>query len=393
MPDSPTPKQYPCPTCGSEARWDPAEHALVCISCETRAPADDELNGLDGQDIKEHILTLRLRNAPDSERGWQSEKQELRCETCGAISVLDQDCMTGGCTFCGSSVLSSYTELKPSLRPESVLPFKITESQVRESVRMWYGRQWLAPAALKTRAMTDTVRGMYIPCWTFDARASAHWTATTGSGENRSIGFSGNEESGHVEVQFDDVLVPASQGLNHDMLTELEPFPTNELKPYHPGFLAGWPVERYHLDLANAAVLGRQRMDRQMKSICAERNRNQKHRGLQISTNYSEQTFKHVLVPVWILNYLFAGEPYQVLVNGYTGKITGSFPVSRAKISTCAIAAVAVALPVAFYHPVLVTLGAVAALALYLSVRRSYKSTLETFPSSTPPYVRSLRPK
>jgi hypothetical protein len=39
------------------------------------------------------------------------------------------------------------------------------------------------------------------------------------------------------------------------MLRRIEPFPTKELVPYNAGFLSGWVVERYQIDLVAAAQL------------------------------------------------------------------------------------------------------------------------------------------
>ena len=54
-----------------------------------------------------------------------------------------------------------------------VLPFKITQGQVREQIRRWYASKWLAPNALKSRALVDRLHGVYIPYWTFDALVDA----------------------------------------------------------------------------------------------------------------------------------------------------------------------------------------------------------------------------
>ena len=56
------------------------------------------------------------------------------------------------------------------------------------------------------------------------------------------------------------------------------------------------------------------------------------HRGLRIYPDYSEETFKHILVPAWILNYDYGRSRHQVLINGYTGAIAGQYPKSAWKI-------------------------------------------------------------
>jgi hypothetical protein len=47
---------------------------------------------------------------------------------------------------------------------------------------------------------------------------------------------------------------------------------------------------------------------------------------------YSNQTFKHILVPVWLLSYDYGAKKYQVVANGYTGVIAGNYPYSAWKI-------------------------------------------------------------
>jgi hypothetical protein len=48
---------------------------------------------------------------------------------------------------------------------------------------------------------------------------------------------------------------------------------------------------------------------------------------------FSGQTFKHILVPVWLLSYLYGTKSYQVVVNGATGRMAGEYPKSAWKIA------------------------------------------------------------
>ena len=41
------------------------------------------------------------------------------------------------CEFCGSPALVPYEALKPPITPSSLLPFQVSEAQVRETVRHW----------------------------------------------------------------------------------------------------------------------------------------------------------------------------------------------------------------------------------------------------------------
>ena len=56
-------------------------------------------------------------------------------------------------------------------------------------------------------------------------------------------------------------------------------------------------------------------------------------RNLQVDADYSQQTFKHVLVPLWIVAYNYGSRTFQVLVNGQSGRIAGKHPYSWIKIA------------------------------------------------------------
>jgi hypothetical protein len=282
----------------------------------------------------------------------------VRCQSCQAISVFDPERVGQRCDFCGSSALVRYEEIKEAFRPESLLPMKISETQVRDSIRRWYGTRWFAPNKLKIAALTDTVKGLYIPYWTFDAQVHADWTAESGYHYYETESYTDSEgktqtrqvqktrwepSSGELDHFFDDELVPASRGVQPELLRRVEPFPTKELAPYQPGFLSGWVVERYQIDLVAAAQTARQEMDAEMEKLCGEEVPGDTYRNLDVESDYSGQTFKHILVPLWLLTYNYGARNFQVVINGYTGTIAGKYPKSWVKILFAVLAAAAVA--------------------------------------------------
>ena len=56
---------------------------------------------------------------------------------------------------------------------------------------------------------------------------------------------------------------------------------------------------------------------------------------------YSNITFKHILLPVWVSAYRYEGKVYRFLVNARTGEINGDRPYSVAKIALTVIAIIA----------------------------------------------------
>jgi hypothetical protein len=226
---------------------------------------------------------------------------------------------------------------------------------VREQIRRWYASKWLAPGKLKSRALVDRVRGVYIPYWTFDAQSVCPWTAEAGHYYYTTETYRDNKghtqtrqvrhvrwepAAGEVRHFFDDEPVPGTHGVSHALLQEVEPFPTTELVPYATAFLSGFVVEHYQIVLLDAAQNSQEAMTRKLFEMCAAEIPGDTYRNLEIHPVFSAQTFKHILVPVWLLSYLYGTKSYQVVVNGYTGVMAGQYPKSAWKIAFLVLLAI-----------------------------------------------------
>ena len=77
--------------------------------------------------------------------------------------------------------------------------------------------------------------------------------------------------------------------------------------------------------------------------MCASQVPGDTHRNLQVRADYAGQTFKHILVPVWLLSYVYGRKSYQVVANGCTGSIAGDRPYSWVKILLAILAGLLVA--------------------------------------------------
>ncbi len=377
-------QKFNCPSCGAEATWDPAKQSLVCGYCGTIAPMqppDSPTTGI------EHDLVAALGAIGDDQRGWDTTRASVKCQSCQAITVFEPTRAAQRCDFCGSAAIIPVEEQMRPIRPESLLEFKLAETDVREAIRAWYGARWFAPNKLGTRALTDTVHGIYIPYWTFDSQVSADWSAMSGDyyyEDESYIDSNGNRQtrserkirwypsSGHLDHFFDDEHVPATRGVEIELLNKIEPFPTTtDLKPYDPGFLSGWTVEQYQIDLIAAAQHARQTMETKTQQLCSQQVPGDTHRDLEVNADFSQQTFKHVLVPVWLLAYTYGSQSYQVVVNGYTGAIAGRYPKSWIKI-------------------VLLVLAILSVVATLLLLAGSLRSKPDTQPDQTPSRILDL---
>jgi hypothetical protein len=351
--------KHPCAACGAQAEWNPRKQRLVCPFCGTEAPYAVVDAGSGRVVIEELDLVRALRELPDEARGWQAEKRSVQCRSCKAVCVFDPERVGQNCEFCGSPSLVDYQEIKAPIRPQSLLAFRVGEAQVRENMRRWFGSHFLAPGALKRRGLVDTVHGVYVPYWTFDAHAECPWQAeaghyyyttetyrdSQGKTQTRQVQHVRWEPaSGLVRHDFDDEPVPGSHGLDLGLLKSIEPFPTQELVPYDTAYLSGFVVEHYQVVLLDAAKRAEDAMGAKLHEMCAAEVPGDTYRNLVIEPTYSGQTFKHILVPVWLLRYDYGARAFQVLVNGYTGAIAGHYPKSFWKIFFLVLGALLVVL-------------------------------------------------
>jgi hypothetical protein len=345
--------KHACAACGAQAEWNPAKLSLVCSFCGTIAPFSVDASGA----IVELDLVRALRELPYEARGWLPDRRSVQCQSCKAVSVFDPERVGQNCGFCGSPNLIAYDEIKAPIRPQSLLAFKVSQGDVREQMRRWYAGKWLAPNSLRTRAFVDRVHGVYLPYWTFDAHAVCPWEAEAGHYYYTTESYRDNKgrqqtrqvrhvrwepASGEVRHFFDDEPVPGTHGVSAALLKQIEPFPTSELVPYDTAFLSGFVVEHYQLVLLDAAEHSQEQMKLKLYEMCGQQVPGDTHRNLEIHPTFSGQTFKHVLVPVWLLTYIYANKPWQVVVNGYTGRIAGDYPKSWWKIALLVLLALIV---------------------------------------------------
>ena len=349
--------KHPCPECGADLQWNAVRQALACPYCGTVVPWAQGKEPEPGAGVVEQDLLDALSN-PAAGRGWGDEagsaRREVQCQSCHAISVFVDGKVARRCDFCGSPSIIEHASLNDAITPQSLLPFKISDAQMRASLRQWYGSRWFAPSKLKSAALTDTLSGVYRPYWTFDAQASARWRAEAGHYYYETESYrdaKGNLQSrqvrqvrwvpaaGSLDHFFDDVLVPGTMGVHPALLRQIEPFPTlTDLQPYSPGFVRGWTVERYQIDLGKAEKLNQQAMQQQMQVLCGHQVPGDTFRNLQVDARFEGRTFKHILVPVWLVSYTYGARSFQVVANGYTGAIAGEQPYSWVKITLAVLA-------------------------------------------------------
>ena len=359
--------RYPCKQCGADLRFSPGETGLKCEHCGFQQTIEAEAGSGAGpwdkpaktKAFQEHPLAKGLSN--DLPATASAEVRATKCPNCGANVEFGGASHATECPFCaGPIVIDTGAERK--IKPQAVIPFALDERSAHQAMVAWLGRLWFAPNRLLEftragRAMT----GVYVPYWTFDADTRSQYTGAKGVHyyETRTVtvNVNGKTETRQEQVQktrwypasgtvargFDDVMAIASNALPTHLGEGLEPWDLSQLQPYKPDYLAGFQAEGYTVALADGNATARQKMAGVIEEDVRHDIGGDVQRIDTVATNYSDETFKHILLPIWIAAYKYNSKTYRFLVNGQTGEVQGERPYSVWKISFAALAVAVVA--------------------------------------------------
>lgn len=340
------PIRFPCSGCGAQMIFDTETQQMKCTYCgslapieQPRYPSEPTEYELDFADEQDQAL-----------KDWGTEQQAVQCENCGAQMLLPAAQTAALCAFCGSPKVLPQGD-PDSIRPESIIPFHISKDEANALFLKWKKKKWFVPGAFKKQQTRSTVSGIYVPFWTFDAQTDSDYSAEVGTyhyrTETRTRTVDGKTEtyeeqvrytvwhwtSGSYERFFNDVLVPASKQHDIRLMEQFDDFSLEDLRPYKPEYLSGFVAERYTVPLREGWSDAVSRMDDSLEDSIRRQIGGDELRNLSIDTQYSERTYKHILLPLWNASYTYKEKVYRYMVNGETGSISGKVPRSGWKIT------------------------------------------------------------
>ncbi len=348
-------RTYPCTACGGELEFDIAAQRLKCPHCGSEQDIiEDAGRVVAEQDFEAALHALRTGMLDRTAQLIEGEK-EVVCQNCGGHTTFVGSLTATRCPYCATPIQRDDVHEAPArLAVDGVLPFRVDEKTAEDLIDTWINSRWFAPNAFKKYHETGSFTSIYSAYFTYDANTASqyagrrgdNYTVTVGSGENRrtEVRTRWRNVSGAVANVFDDVTVLANDGLERDKVTALEPWPTHETKAYSAEYKAGHLARTYDHDVEECFGEARNRMENEIRSS-VRRDIGGDHQEIhRLNTQWSDLTYKHLLLPVWLLTVIFEGRPFQVFINGVTGEVQGQRPWSKVKIGLAIAAAVIVAI-------------------------------------------------
>jgi hypothetical protein len=173
----------------------------------------------------------------------------------------------------------------------------------------------------------DFPRSLYMPLWAFDLGGGIDYSGEVTQTETE--GFRRVQRVVRVRDQYpvlvNDFVISASKKTADIIARILPTFDLSAIKPYDLRYLADWPAEIYDISMSDASLEARGQVAKQYKErLRLELSHMDK---LQLSSaGMTVETFRLVLLPVWITEIRFKGESHSVLINGQNGRIVGDAP-------------------------------------------------------------------
>jgi predicted RNA-binding Zn-ribbon protein involved in translation (DUF1610 family) len=344
QPEGPTTDQavsYDCPNCGANVAYNVSAGGITCEYCGYIAPVASTRVGKSADSFEFTLETLS-----QARRGWGAQRQVLHCNSCGGELSIPTGALTTTCAFCASNQVNLITTSEETLRPRFLIPFKITPEGTPPLARTWLGKGWYHPNALAENVAVRNFVGIYLPFWTFKAKVDAQWQAQVGYQKTERV-FNHRKkewevhirtnwvwEDGRVILNVNDLLIPgtAPKHLSYAILKQLYPFLIVDLVAYSPDYLAGWRAQAYETTLTNAWEMGKQTIREDAKQACYQQIPSSQVRNFSMSADFSDQSWRYILLPIYLAAYRYEGKVYQVMINGQTGTVAGSKPVAWWKV-------------------------------------------------------------
>jgi hypothetical protein len=340
--------------------WDADHRMLDCDYCGYQR--EPEKIG----EIVEYDLDEFLRSGVGLAHGYGTDTKSISCQQCGATTTVEPVVTSTECPFCGSNLVLEQETAADIIQPESVVPFQVSQEIALRKYRDWLGRGIFRPGDLARRAGRGDLFGVYLPFWTFDSEAFSRWRAQAGHYYYETETYTTTENGKRVTKtrqvrkvrwehawgqhagSYDDVLVYATGSVDQGMLEKIYPFHTQQLVPYAPQYLSGWRAEQYQIDLHEAWVAGKGKIENHERGACIQQIPGDTYRDLHVNTTITDTTFKHVLLPVWIASYPYKGRVYRYMINGQTGEVQGQKPVSWIRVAIAVVIVLIIAAVIIF---------------------------------------------
>ncbi len=313
-------QRFMCPKCGARMHFAADGQSLVCDHCARQLPmrSDDCPPGASTE--KDFLLAMATAQG----HGKPLAEQVFVCQGCGAQFFLPPTQLSVTCPYCASPHVVSFEKSAGLLAPDAMIPHAFEQARARSILQGWLAQKLASGGAAQPYDVPEP-HGLYLPVWVFDLGGAIDYTGEVVEGHEIAFGRQAVRRapiSDRYPAALLSLAVPASRKLSAPFVRLLATYHLPALQAYDPRYLADWPAELYDIPLADASLDARSRGYALLKRDMAVR-----LAPVQIlsasSAGLVVDSFRLVLLPVWVAEVSEDGGRQLVLINGQTGDVSG----------------------------------------------------------------------
>ena len=225
-----------------------------------------------------------------------------------------------------------------TLKPDFVIPFKLSREDAIQRLKKHYRGKVFLPKSFSKEHHVQEICGIYVPFWMFsgEAEGDTHFDATRSrtykSGDYRVTETDHYDAYRAGRLAFEKIPVDASQKMPDEHMDSIEPYDYSELKPFSTAYLPGFLADKFDVSVEDS----RQRADARCAGTLRSALENTVSGYETCSARESNTTIKrgkvhYALMPVWMLNTKWRGKDFLFAMNGQTGKLVGDLPVDKGR--------------------------------------------------------------
>lgn len=348
-------KLYSCHACGGSMEWDGQSGGLKCKNCGTTVKVEDtEALGYHPYETLPEFMSLQ-----------DYPEKVIQCPGCGAEIKADAKTVSMGCPYCGASLVLDEKQLSFA-KPDGVAPVMISGDRVRQLVKEWCGKHMFAPNLASAHLEVKFVSPQYIPFWVFRAHVRGEYSGR--GGKDRTVTRKNDDGTtvtrtvtdwypihGTVSDDLENFGVSADENINKEYADFLfDSTPDDAFAEWKPEYFAGSYSFIPTVPVEDAEEQAKDDMKSELESR-TESDLRREYDHVEFSSfdvEYSDMAWLLDQIPGYFVICRYHGGIYVDVVNGVTGEIHGTYPVSFLKVAIAFILAAAASFAAfAFFVP------------------------------------------
>lgn len=327
--------EYKCPNCGADLKFSPTTQMLTCEYCTGSFTVDEVKNLYAG---KEQSDESPAEDTSASDEEFEENAKIYCCTSCGAEIMAEPQQTALFCYYCHNPVIISG-KMSGQYRPQKIIGFKMDRASALKQFKSWCFKKFV-PNDFRTNQQLEKITGMYVPFWLADCNVSSSLKALGTQVKRWTSGGYNYTNTKEFQITRAATLsasgVPAdgSQKIDDDLMESIEPFDYGEIQDFTSAYMSGFYADKFDMNKDDIFP----RIKERVTAVCREKMRNSMtgYNSLRMESetyDFTNTNWTYIMLPVWFMSYKYKNQIYEFVMNGQTGKIAGSLPISHTKLN------------------------------------------------------------